>query len=94
MIGALLLSAALIPPPPQGAQRDPLSATTLAIFKPRGVISATGPPSAEQRGRRTLTDVMIAAGVATLSGHIGRLDAETSGLILVTEDSLLLRAAQ
>ena len=33
-----------------------------------------------------------AAGVEPLPGHVGRLDAETSGLLLVTADSLLLRA--
>ena len=32
------------------------------------------------------------AGLEPLPGHIGRLDAQTSGLILVTADSLLLRA--
>ena len=40
----------------------------------------------------TLIDVMVAAGVQPLKGHIGRLDVETSGLILLTADSLLLRA--
>ena len=35
---------------------------------------------------------MREAGVKPLPGHVGRLDAETSGLILVTEDTLLLRA--
>ena len=66
------------------------SAVTYAIHKPRGVLSAASDADPD---RRTLTDVMIAAGVAPLPGHIGRLDLETSGLILVTADSLLLEAA-
>ena len=36
---------------------------------------------------------MLTAGVEPLPGHVGRLDLETSGLILVTADSLLLEAA-
>jgi len=45
------------------------------------------------RRRRTLTDLMVAADLKPLSKHIGRLDLETGGLILVTEDALLLEAA-
>ena len=66
-----------------------VTAITYAIHKPRNVLSAA---SDANPNRRTLTDVMIAAGVAPLSGHVGRLDAETSGLMLVTDDTLLLRA--
>ena len=66
-------------------------ATTYAIHKPRNVLSATGGVALDG-SRRNLTDVMLAAGVEPLPGHVGRLDAETSGLILVTSDSLLLRA--
>ena len=75
---------AAVPLPPE------CSAVTYAIFKPRGVLSAAR--DANPR-RRTLTDVMIAAGVEPLPGHVGRLDLETSGLILVTADGLLLEAA-
>ena len=70
---------------------DCLAETTYAICKPRGVLSATRPPPGEPQ-RRTLTDLMIDAGVAPLPGHVGRLDADTSGLILVTAHSLLNRA--
>ena len=66
------------------------SAVTYAIHKPRGVLSAARDANPH---RRTLTDVMVAAGVEPLPGHVGRLDLETSGLILVTADSLLLEAA-
>ena len=65
------------------------SAVTYAIHKPRGVISAARDANPH---RRTLIDVMLAAGVQPLPGHIGRLDLETSGLILVTADGLLLEA--
>ena len=64
-----------VPLPPE------CSAVTYAIHKPRGVLSAAR--DANPR-RRTLIDVMIAAGVEPLPGHVGRLDLETSGLILVT----------
>ena len=63
--------------------------TTYAVHKPRGVLSAAG---ATDDGQRTLTDVMRKAGVAPIPGHVGRLDAQTSGLILVTNDSSLYRA--
>ena len=58
--------------------------------EPRGVLSAA---SDADPARRCLTDVMVAAGVPPLRGHVGRLDLETSGLILVTADALLLEAA-
>ena len=63
-------------------------ATTYAVHKPRGVLSEAGAIN----GQRTLTDVMRAAGVRPLTGHVGRLDVQTSGLILITDDSSLLRA--
>ena len=71
------------------------NAPTYAIHKPRGVLSITGADtaSADVPPRRTLTDLMVAAGLKPLSGHIGRLDLETGGLILVTGDGLLLEAA-
>ena len=82
---ALLTLATRLPPlPPE------CSAVTYAIHKPRGVLSAARDANPH---RRTLTDVMVTAGVEPLPGHVGRLDLETSGLILVTADSLLLEAA-
>ena len=82
---ALLTLATRLPPlPPE------CSAVTYAIHKPRGVLSAARDANPH---RRTLTDVMLTAGVEPLPGHVGRLDLETSGLILVTADSLLLEAA-
>ncbi|KAL1529523.1 hypothetical protein AB1Y20_000468 [Prymnesium parvum] len=69
--------------------RNHVRMTTYALHKPRGVLSSVSDPNPL---RRTLTDVMREARVAPLPGHVGRLDAETSGLMLVTADSLLLRA--
>lgn len=71
---------------------DPLASTTYAIYKPRNVLSAAGAASSGRKNYPTLTDIMVNAGVPPLPGHVGRLDAETSGLILVTANSLLLRA--
>ncbi len=65
------------------------SETIYAMHKPRGVVSAVRDPDPH---RRTLTDVMVAAGVPPLTAHVGRLDAETSGLLLLTSHPLLLRA--
>lgn len=67
---------------------DCLSETVYALYKPRGVLSSARD---SDPNRRTLTDVMIKAGVPTLPGHVGRLDAPTSGLILVTSHGLLMR---
>ena len=80
----MLAVARLRPLPPE------CSAITYAIHKPRGVLSAARDANPH---RRTLTDVMVSAGVEPLPGHVGRLDLETSGLILVTADGLLLEAA-
>lgn len=79
---------------------DCLAETTYAIYKPRNVLSATRPTGEHVRHQESqlrgkwvcLTDVMLDAGVHPLPGHIGRLDADTSGLILVTSHSMLNRA--
>ena len=71
---------------------DCLSETVYAIYKPRGVLSAASDNCLQQRHRRrTLGDLIERAGMAPLSGHVGRLDAETAGLILVTSHPLLLQ---
>ena len=66
-----------------------LAEPTYAIYKPRNVLSAAGH---DTQKRRTLTDIMLEAGVVPMAGHVGRLDFETSGLILVTAHGLLNRA--
>mmetsp|Transcript_51802 Transcript_51802/g.171632 ORF Transcript_51802/g.171632 Transcript_51802/m.171632 type:complete len:282 (+) Transcript_51802:115-960(+) len=80
------LIAVLLPSP---AAESALAQSSLvyALHKPRGVLSAVG----ESRAR-TLTDLMVGAGVVPLAGHAGRLDKETSGLMLITNHSTLLRA--
>ena len=83
----------LVPPP----SYTPLDEVVYAIHKPRNVLSAVGEDGAIGRsgkptGHPTLTDIMLSAGVEPLPGHVGRLDVDTSGLILVTSDTLLLRA--
>lgn len=57
------------------------SKVTLAVNKPRGMLSAM---SDERRGRPTLADIV--ADRPERLFHIGRLDAETEGLILMTND--------
>jgi 23S rRNA pseudouridine2605 synthase len=55
----------------------------LVLNKPRGVVSTMSDP----QGRRTLTDVL--ADRAPQYGrlfHVGRLDTDTSGLLLLTND--------
>ena len=52
----------------------------LALNKPRGVVSTMSDPE----GRRTLQD-LVAARPERLF-HVGRLDTDTSGLILLTND--------
>ncbi|HWI44058.1 MAG TPA: pseudouridine synthase [Nocardioides sp.] len=58
----------------------------LVLNKPRGVVSTMSDPE----GRRTLTDVVagVEIGGAPLPRlfHVGRLDTDTSGLLLLTND--------
>lgn len=57
------------------------SKVTLAVNKPRGMLSAM---SDERRGRPTLANIV--ADRPERLFHVGRLDAETEGLILMTND--------
>ena len=63
-------------------RRRPPTSSYLALNKPRGVISSMGDP----QGRPSLADY-----VATDERlfHVGRLDADTEGLILLTNDGPL-----
>lgn len=57
----------------------------LVLNKPRGVVSTMSDP----QGRTTLTDVLaeiLAADPALRLFHVGRLDTDTSGLLLLTND--------
>lgn len=57
----------------------------LLLYKPRGVVSTRTDP---QR-RRTVTDLVAAAGVAGYFYPVGRLDFESEGLIILTNDGEL-----
>lgn len=53
----------------------------LVLNKPRGVVSTMSDPE----GRRSLGDVVARAGYGRLF-HVGRLDTDTNGLLLLTND--------
>ena len=81
---------------------------TFIIHKPRGCISATvdahvtdivtrkGDPRIGERvggeSRKTVYDLALAAGFPNDCGLVGRLDCETSGIMIFTDDSALSRA--
>src|SRR3954451_13011720 len=65
----------------QGKRLPPASPTVCrALFKPRGVVSTMSDPE----GRRTLSDFV--ADRPERLFHVGRLDTDTEGLILLTND--------
>lgn len=55
----------------------------LALNKPRGVLSAMS----DDRGRPTIADLLTEFGTGLF--HVGRLDADSEGLLLVTNDGEL-----
>ena len=64
-----------------GKRLPPISAHVyLVLNKPRGVVSTMSDPE----GRRTLSDLV--AGRPERLFHVGRLDTDTSGLLLLTND--------
>ena len=65
----------------EGKRLPPVSPNVyLALFKPRGVVSTMSDPE----GRRTLSDFV--ADRPERLFHVGRLDTDTEGLILLTND--------
>lgn len=65
----------------EGRRLPPVSPHVyLALNKPRGVVSTMSDP----QGRRTLSDVV--ADRPERLFHVGRLDTDTSGLIILTND--------
>jgi 23S rRNA pseudouridine2605 synthase len=65
----------------EGRRLPPVSEHVyLALNKPRGVVSTMSDPE----GRRTLQDLV--SGRPERLFHVGRLDTDTSGLILLTND--------
>lgn len=65
----------------EGRRLPPISAHVyLAMNKPRGVVSTMADPE----GRRTLSDLLLERDERLF--HVGRLDTDTEGLILLTND--------
>jgi 23S rRNA pseudouridine2605 synthase len=64
----------------------PAAARFVLLHKPAGVLSSR----ASQGGKRTVYD-LLPSDAATLP-HVGRLDAESEGLLLLTNDGLLAQA--
>ena len=57
----------------------------ILLFKPYGVITSLHDPE----GRRTVADIVVAGGVADRVYPVGRLDYDTEGLLLLTNDGAL-----
>jgi 23S rRNA pseudouridine2605 synthase len=64
----------------------PEAPVTYAAHKPRGVVSA----ASDARGRRTAVDLVPEAGVRLYP--VGRLDTDSEGLLLLTNDGALTQA--
>ncbi len=77
-------------PPAVDAQRLP---RVIAVHKPRGVVSAWGPFTVDgfEVPRPTLDSLDSLKNAGRLM-HVGRLDADSEGLLLLTDDGLLANA--
>ncbi len=62
--------------------------TTLVLNKPAGVVTTMRDPE----GRRTIAGLLTEAGVAARVVPVGRLDYDTSGVLVVTDDGDLAHA--
>ena len=60
----------------------------LLLFKPYGVITSLGDP----QGRKTVADIVAASGLRERVYPVGRLDYDTEGLLLLTNDGDLTQA--
>lgn len=61
------------------------------VNKPRGVLTTTADPWARREGRRTVLD-LLPDGADERVFPVGRLDAESEGLVLLTNDGELTHA--
>jgi 23S rRNA pseudouridine2605 synthase len=64
-----------------GKRLRPVPRTYLLLYKPKGVITSHGDPD----GRKTIYDLLGASG--RWVAPVGRLDKDTSGLLLLTNDT-------
>ncbi len=64
------------------AVRLPAMRTYVVLHKPAGVMTTMRDPE----GRRTVAQLVRAAGVAARVVPVGRLDYDTSGVLLLTDD--------
>jgi 23S rRNA pseudouridine2605 synthase len=62
--------------------RPPATHTFVVLHKPAGVVTTMRDPE----GRRTVADVVRRAGVTARVVPVGRLDYDTSGVLLLTDD--------
>jgi len=62
--------------------RPPATHTFVVLHKPAGVVTTMHDPE----GRRTVADVVRRAGVTARVVPVGRLDYDTSGVLLLTDD--------
>lgn len=56
--------------------------TYIVLYKPYGVVTTMHDPE----GRRTIVDVLKSHGIATRVVPVGRLDFDTAGVLLLTDD--------
>ncbi|MFN7545193.1 MAG: pseudouridine synthase [Acidobacteriota bacterium] len=66
-----------------GRRVEPLARLYILLYKPKGYITSKGDPE----GRPTVYNLL--KDVPTFVGTVGRLDEDTSGLLLFTNDTLL-----
>jgi 23S rRNA pseudouridine2605 synthase len=62
------------------------------LHKPKNVLSTTADPWAKEAGRRTVLELLPAAARRTRLYPVGRLDLDSEGLLLLTNDGALAQA--
>ncbi len=62
------------------------------VHKPRGVLTTTSDPWAGRQGRETVLDLLPPEARHARLFPVGRLDAESEGLVLLTNDGALTHA--
>jgi 23S rRNA pseudouridine2605 synthase len=62
------------------------------LHKPKNVLTTTADPWAKEAGRRTVLELLPAAARRTRLYPVGRLDLDSEGLLLLTNDGALAQA--